>query len=456
MIKKSILIVDDETSYLNSLERGLRRSEIWDEIFLKCVSSVDSAITELNLIKFDIVLVDLKMPKKGGSVLIDILLKYEHPPYIIVITGSGSVTNAISFIKKGVYDYISKPIILEELILKLNQLFTIISNEFKISLLEKRVSILTITKDFVASSNSMLSVHKMIKTAQNSNFPVLILGESGTGKEIIADQIHYGSSRQNRSYIKTNSAGIVSTLLESEMFGYEKGAFTGAITSKKGRFELANQGTLFLDEIGDMDISLQVKLLRVLQDGSFERVGGTEKLFSDARIITATNRNLSKLISNGEFREDLYYRLNIIPIEIPPLRERIDDVPILIDTFLRNFNNEYEKEVTINKDAVKKLQSFDFPGNIRELENIIARSFAMCESTTITVDDIPLSSLNSNTAKSHKEIDSFNLQENIDYLEIQLIKKCLKKNRFNKSIVAEELGVSRRQLYYKMDKHNIS
>lgn len=456
MIKKSILIVDDEPSFLKSIERGLKRSEIWNEIYLKSVTSVDSAISELNLLRFDVILIDMNMPKKHGSELINILFKYDKTPYIIIVTGSSSVTDAISYIKKGIYDYISKPLVMDELILKLKQIFSIINKEFKISLLEKEVSLLSPKKDFIASSSSMKNVHKMIKTAQNSSFPVLILGESGTGKEIIADQIHYGSNRVNKSYIKTNSAGIVSSLLESEMFGYEKGAFTGAIGSKKGRFELAHQGTLFLDEIGDMDVSLQVKLLRVLQDGTFERVGGTEKLFSDARIITATNRNLTKLIGTGEFREDLYYRLNIIPIEIPPLRERLDDVPLLINSFLYNFNKKYGKKVSIDKEAVKQLQNLNYPGNIRELENIIARSYAMCETGIINMDDLPEIITTLETTTGFNGIDDLNLQANIDIFEHNLINSCLKKNRFNKSLTAEELGISRRQLYYKMEKHNIS
>lgn len=455
MIKKSILVVDDEASYLTSIERGLRITNIWKEIYLNCVTSVDKAIIEMNLIKFDIVLVDINMPGKNGGELIDILLKYEITPYIIIITGNSSVNEAISYIKNGVYDYLSKPINIDELVLKLKKIFEVIENEFKILVLEKRVSLLSSKKEFIASSSSMDIVHKMIRTAQNSEFPVLLLGESGTGKEVIADQIHFGSSRKLKSLIKTNSAGIVSTLLESEMFGYEKGAFTGALATKKGRFELAHGGTLFLDEIGDMDISLQVKLLRVLQDGHFERVGGTEKLYSNARIITATNKNLNKLIELGEFREDLYYRLNIIIIDIPPLRERIDDIPLLINSFLYNFNDIYNREVCINQDAVKRLQEWDFPGNIRELENIISRAYAMCETDTIQCEDLPDPVVNTSMNKQLINND-FNLQNNIDSVEYNLITNCLQKNHFNKSTTAEDLGISRRQLYYKMVKHNIT
>ncbi len=456
MIKKSVLVVDDETSYLSALKRGFKISPIWNELQLTCVESVDLAIKELNQVAFDIVLVDMNMPIRGGSELIDILLKRDKPPYIIIITGNSSVSEAIAYLKKGVYDYISKPIVFDELLIKMSNIFTLIDKELKITLLEKEVAILTPKKDFIASSKSMDDVHRLIKSSMECSFPVLLLGESGTGKEVIARYIHESSNRNNNSYIKLNSAEIVPTLLESEMFGYEKGAFTGANKTKKGKFEVASDGTLFLDEIGDMNIELQVKLLRVLQDGTFYRVGGTENINSDARIITATNKNLTSLITDGKFREDLYYRLNIISIEIPPLRERRDDIPLLINLFLNNFSKKYGKKVKIKKEAIQLLQSWSFPGNIRELENVIARAYALNDSGTITISDLPETiTVIQNKIDNDGIIETYNIEKNLENLEKRLVSECLKKNKYNKSQAAEELGISRRHLYNKILKYQI-
>lgn len=455
MIKKSVLVVDDEEAYLNSLKRGFKISSIKDEINLTCLTSVDKAVKYINNSSPDIALIDMRMPHRAGGELIDILLKLNRPPYIIIITGNSSVSEAISYLKKGVYDYISKPINMDELILKLSHILKTIDKEVKIEDLTKEISILKPKKELITTAKKMEPVLKMIKSAQESDFPVLILGESGTGKEIVADKIHYGSQRKNNAFIKINSAGIVSTLLESEMFGYEKGAFTGANKTKPGKFELADKGTLFLDEIGDMDVSLQVKLLRTLQEGTFQHLGGTKELTTDTRIITATNKNLRELIKTGDFREDLFYRLNIIAIEIPPLRERKEDISLLISNFLNTYKQKYNKQTDISYSSLKILESWDFPGNVRELENIIASSFALCNSKEITPEDLPAYLMERKREKPPEPVNSFNLEEHIRLLEENLINRCLKDSKFNKSEAAQKLGISRRQLYYKMQKLGI-
>lgn len=455
MIKKRVLVVDDEEHYLNAMKRAFKVSSINNEMNLECVTSVSAALKILNNSAIDIALVDMNMPSRSGSELIDILLKKDKSPYIIIITGNSSVSEAISYLKKGVYDYLSKPINMDELILKLSHLFTLIDKELKIESLKNEIAILRPDSEFITASSSMDDVHRMIKSAKENDFPVLLLGESGTGKEIVADQIHYNSKRKMAPYIKINSAGIVPTLLESEMFGFEKGAFTGAIKSKPGKFELADNGTLFLDEIGDMDMSLQVKLLRTLQDGIFEHIGGTEKIHTDVRIIAATNKNLQDLIKEGKFREDLFYRLNIITIEIPPLRKRMDDIPLLVKYFLSKFNKKYNKAIEIIPEALNSLEKWNYPGNVRELENIVARAFALCDSGTITVTDLPEYISNSQIETPISDKISFNLEDNIAIMEKKIITECLERTKYSKTESAAKLGISRRQLYYKMKKLKI-
>nr|WP_255526204.1 MULTISPECIES: sigma-54 dependent transcriptional regulator [unclassified Oceanispirochaeta] len=340
--------------------------------------------------------------------------------------------------------------------------------EGRIISLQRQLSLASHTGNQIISNNStMKEVEKTINAVRDTDFNILILGESGTGKELIADLIHYSGQRRNGPLIKVNCAGLVSTLLESEMFGHEKGAFTDAIKAKEGKFSLANGGTLFLDEIGDMDIALQAKLLRTIQDGVYQKVGGVESLHTDARIVAATNRNLMEYIKEGKFREDLYYRLNVVTINLPALRERKDDIPLLALHFLKKLTKKYGKKLqSIQPEAIKILEEYYFPGNIRELENIITRSYISSTGSSIVKADLPLeirentitsikSQLNGTEKLSKSIIDSNNLKLQIENTEREHIQKMLALTNNDRKYASELMGLSRRQLYNKISKYNL-
>ncbi len=305
--------------------------------------------------------------------------------------------------------------------------------------------------NIVYASKKMEEVIKICLKIADTKTPVLIRGESGTGKELIARALHYNSSRSQGPFVAINCAAIPENLLEAELFGYEKGAFSGAYTTKKGKFELADGGTLFLDEIGDLPLSLQAKLLRVLQDQKVERLGGTTPIKVDVRIISATNKNLEEMIEEGTFREDLYWRLNVVPIYIPPLRERKEDIPVLIEYFLDKFNKEYNKNVKISSESMKILLNYSWPGNVRELENIIERLVLLTEDGIIKEEDIPSYMRQNET----NQIPAYGLPSQISYLEKKRIIEALKECNFNQTKAAKLLGLTRRQLNYRIKKYNL-
>ncbi len=312
-------------------------------------------------------------------------------------------------------------------------------------------------KNIISVSDAMQVVFECIHKVAPTKANVLLLGESGTGKELVAKAMHFMSARANKPFIKFNCASIPEGLLESELFGHEKGAFTGATSARKGRFELANGGTLFLDEIGDLPLALQPKLLRAIQEREFERVGGEKTIKVDVRLIAATSRNLEELMAQGKFREDLYYRLNVLPIMLPPLRERKNDIPVLVEHFLNKFNQENNKNVFVSKDALGFLTSYDWPGNVRELENCMERMVIMAKGDTITADDLPLIIKHSvkNVPKSREYGYRLSLKDNIIHLEKESIINALNKSGWVISRAARLLGITQRQLGYKMMKYNI-
>ena len=300
----------------------------------------------------------------------------------------------------------------------------------------------------------MEDVTKTCLKVANSRANVLLRGESGTGKELIAKALHYESDRSNMPFVALNCAALPETLLEAELFGYEKGAFTGAIGAKPGRFELANKGTIFLDEIGDINLSIQAKLLRVLQEHTFERLGGTKTIHVDVRVVAATNRNLEEMVKAGKFREDLYWRLNVVPIFIPALRDRREDIPPLIEHFLKRFNKEYEKNITINPDALRYLIEYAWPGNVRELENTIERLVVLNESGIIKADELPAYIKDKISIKNYTSEGSLIVEK--ERLEKERIIEALKKCNFNQSKAARLLGITQRQIGYKIQKYGIT
>jgi two-component system NtrC family response regulator len=359
--------------------------------------------------------------------------------------------------KEGAYDYLNKPIDLDELLLLIQRAereagLSRENRELREQLREK------FKVDFIISaSRRMEEVLNLVKRAAPSTATVLILGESGTGKELIARAIHYSSPRADRPLIKVNCAALPENLLESELFGHEKGAFTGAVARRIGRFEQADQGTIFLDEIGDLSPSLQSKLLRVLQEKEFERVGSSQTLRVDVRVIAATNRNLEEAIRKGTFREDLYYRLNVVTLSLPPLRERKEDIPPLIEHFLRKYSRENRKTVAaVSREAKDLLMNYPYPGNIRELENIVERAVVLSRGDTITTQDLPLNLRESKVEDLMKDAArGRSLPETLEEIERLRITQALAKSRGVQTQAAEDLGISERVLRYKMKKYGI-
>lgn len=461
-MKPVLLIIDDEQDILSSLNRGIKRLPISDKIQVKVAAGGREGLVQLRDLKPQIVLTDMKMPEISGMDIIQKIRNTNNHTYTIIMTGYTDIKEAVKLLKQGVYDYLTKPFELDDLEAVLMRIIHELEMEDQINDLQHKLSLASPTsKQMISINSQMKEVERTISSVRDTDFNVLILGESGTGKELIADMIHYSCLRRNGPFIKVNCAGLVSSLLESEMFGHEKGAFTGAIKTKDGKFSLANGGTLFLDEIGDMDIALQAKLLRTIQDGVFQRVGGEESLHTDARIIAATNCNLLEYIKEGKFREDLYYRLNVVNIKLPPLKERKEDIPLLALHFLKKLSKKYGKNISgIKPDAIKILEQYSYPGNIRELENIITRSFITASGSAISEADLPIelkeTLKNSNfTRKPVFDNDNLNLKSRIENVEQEHIKNVMALTMSNRTKAAKLLGLSRRQLYYKISKYNL-
>jgi DNA-binding NtrC family response regulator len=380
---KRVLIADDEINIRRVLEAILKR----DGCDVVTAANGEEALAGMNR-DISTVITDLKMPILDGMGLLKRLsVDYPDVP-VIMITAHGSVESAVEAVKLGAFDYVEKPFDQE-------QIRQIVAKALRTHMLSRRDARPEDTQArgrfrLVGESSAIRQVYQVVEKVADTPSTVLITGESGTGKELVARALHDNSSRRSGPFIKINCAAIPKTLMESELFGYEKGAFTGAVGSKPGRFELAHGGSLFLDEIGEIPVEMQVKLLRVLQESEFERVGGIKTIKVDVRLITATNRDLAAEITTGGFRDDLYYRLNVVPIHLPPLRERREDIPLLVDHFLTRFNERLKKQVTgVEPEAIDRLVSHQWPGNIRELENVIERTVLFCEGPLIHLADLP-------------------------------------------------------------------
>ena len=443
---KKILIVDDEVNTRLALVRYLRSRFAIDE-----AENGEAAIRAMQTSDYDLVLTDLRMPGVDGIGVLDAALSKANPPQCIVFTAYGSVEKAVEAVKKGAFDFLTKPV-------KLDKLETVINNALSAIAAEKTSAIKSTP---VAQSSTMQKLNEMIATVAPSRSTVLITGESGSGKEVAAKKLHK-LSRRKGLFVAVNCAALPENLLESELFGHEKGAFTGADTMRKGRFELADGGTLFLDEIGEIPLSIQVKLLRVLENRTFERIGSSDPINCDIRLLCATNRDLKKMVAEGTFREDLYYRLNVVNLEIPPLREHRGDIPELARTFAAEFASENNKTIPVfEADAMNKLENYDFPGNVRELRNTIERLIVFDNDGVISVDDLPKNIRD--FASSGRETKLLTNQEqkqlatnNINEQEHLLIVKVLEECGNNRTLAAEKLGISRRTLQRRLKEYGIN
>jgi DNA-binding NtrC family response regulator len=452
-LKTRILIVDDEVDALDLMEELFQKNG-YDTYTAR------NGVEALNIIReteADIMISDIFMPEMDGMTLLDTVRKKYPDISIIMITAHGTIETAVDAMKKGAKDYILKPLRLDEIVAKvetISQLKSLIKeNRYLKDKLLKKFNF----ENIIGKNKKMQDLFELIKDIAKTNSTVLIRGESGTGKELIANAIHFNSDRIEKPFVKVNCGVLAENLLESELFGHVKGAFTGAIKDKVGRFELANGGTIFLDEIGDISANMQLKLLRVLQEGEFERVGGNETKKVDVRILAATNRNLEEAMKNGNFRQDLYYRLNVIPLDVPPLRERKDDIPLLVAYFLDKFNADFKKKIeAVDDEAMSYLQTYDWPGNIRELENLMERAIVLNKSGILKVTDFPI--FNSDV-ETEQEIDihsSNDLTGIVDNFEKKIILKALRENNFNKLRTAEKLGIHRSTFMSKLKKYEIN
>ena len=451
MKKFTILTIDDE----ENIRIGLADYFELEGYNVKTASSGKEGLSIIEEGGIDIVITDLKMDGISGEEVVR-RVTTEHPGIpVIVLTGHGSIDDATASIKAGAFDFLTKPLDLDHLnIVVKNALHGKILAEQNKELKEKlSKSISGSDDDMIGKSSEIAKVRQMIEKAAPSKASVLITGESGVGKELVARAIHNKSERKDKPFIIVHCAALSETLIESELFGFEKGAFTGAESMHKGRFELADGGTIFLDEIGEINQATQVKLLRVLQERKFERVGGEKTIEVDVRVVAATNKNIEQEVRLGNFREDLYYRLNVIRIEMPSLRERKDDIPLLMHSFLRRFNIENEKNITgFDNRSKSAMIKYNWPGNIRELKNCVESAVVMCTGTQIKIEDLP----NSVRAKSEEHTIQIPVGITMDEAEKIIIQENLAANNGNKSKTADMLGIGRKTLHRKLDELNIN
>jgi DNA-binding NtrC family response regulator len=444
----NILVVDDDEIVRESLLEWLRE----DGYYVEAAEDGFKALEKFKDRSWNIALVDLKMPKMDGLELMEKIKEIRPETQVIIITAYATVNTAVQAIKVGAFDYLVKPFNPEELSLIIKRLVESQSLIQEISHLRKELQKQYQFYDLISKSAKMQKVFDLAHTIAKSNSNILILGESGTGKELLARAIHNESLRASGPFIPVSCVALTETLLESELFGHEKGAFTDAIAQKKGKFELADGGTIFLDEIGDISPKLQLSLLRVLQEKEFTRVGGTKSIKVDARIIAATNRDLKKAVDEQKFRDDLYYRLNVISIELPPLREHTEDIPLLVDHFIEKFNIEMGKKVErISEEALETLMQHNWPGNVRELENVIERAMVITKGTFIKAEELHLSP----QIMKGKGALSPSDDKTIKAVEKKHIAHILGENNWNIQKSAEQLGIDRVTLYNKIKKYKL-
>ncbi len=446
----TVLIADDE----KNIRSGLAQAMEMDGYTVLVAADGQEALDLVSREEIDLVIADLKMPRVTGEyVLHRIVENYPTIP-VIILTGHGTIETAVQAMRDGAYDFLTKPVSLDRLSLLAKRALQGRELVLQHRKLQEELDQHRQMSAIIGKSPELQRTLNVVKQVAPTRASVLITGESGVGKELVADAIHRLSDRKDKPFIKVHCAALSESILESELFGHEKGAFTGAIGRKRGRFELANQGTLFLDEIGEINQNLQIKILRVLQERQFERVGGEETVSTDVRIIAATNRDLKEEIAAGRFREDLYYRLNVVNITVPPLRERREDIPLLVASFIREFSQENNKLVEgIDSRARAALYQYDWPGNIRELRNSMESAVVMAKGAIITAEDLP-PGIGGNDHDGSAMIP-VPLGASLSQVEREVIRANLAQQKGNKSRTADILGIGRKTLHRKLDEYNL-
>jgi DNA-binding NtrC family response regulator len=443
----SILLVEDEKILRISLHDALRA----EGFPVLAVEDGEAALTALEEGAFSLVITDIRLPGIGGMEILKKSLAEAPSTPVIMMTGFGSIEDAVQSMRLGAFDYITKPFDLDELLITARKAIEVHSLTQENIRLKKELSTYYGGPNIIGESKPMQAIFALLDKISRTDSTVLILGESGTGKELIASTIHFQSGRKHKPIIRVNCAALPSDLIESELFGYEKGAFTGADARKPGRFDLADGGTLFLDEIGDLPPLTQTKILRVLEERSFERLGGTASVSVDVRIIAATNKNLEEEVGKGRFREDLYYRLNVIPVTMPPLRKRTDDIALLINSFTRRFNDLLGRSVAFSPEAVELLKNYAFPGNVRELLNIVERTIALANDNRIMPADLP-----PHIARPRRDKTPLApLSKIVAEAERNHITRIVRLTGGNRSKASEILGISRKTLWEKITAHQL-
>ena len=456
MPEAKVLVVDDEAKIREYFSDVLHH----EGFEVDTAQNGEIAINMIDQELYDVALIDLNMPKVDGMAVLKYLVEQSGDTIGIILTGYATIRNAVEAMKAGAFDYLAKPVKMEEVLMVINRALEFREIKRENLALKNQLKKKYKFENFIGDSAQMNKVFRIIEKVADTDSTVLILGESGTGKELVARAIHYNSRRRDKPLIPVNCGAIPEELLESELFGHEKGAFTNAIRTRIGRFEMSNGGTIFLDEIAEMSPHLQVKLLRILQEQEFERLGGTKTIKCDIRVIAATNKDLDKLVKEGAFREDLYYRLKVIPIEIPPLRERRSDIPLLVHHFLGVMAKSRGKKIkAISKDVVKAFIEYEWPGNVRELENIIERMVILSDNDELTVQDIPDRILQRQPSEELDKTmipdDGFSLNNAINEYERLLIIRALEKADWVKNRAAKLLNMNRTTLVEKIKKQGI-
>ncbi|MEA3467794.1 MAG: sigma-54 dependent transcriptional regulator [Thermodesulfobacteriota bacterium] len=456
----SILIVDDEPNYLIVLSELLRDEGL--EVFT--ASSGKDGLAIIQDVDLDLVITDMQMPEMDGLQFLEKIKETNSHLPVIMITAFAEVEKAVAAMQAGAYNYLAKPFSNDELLVNINKAVHHYSLVRENRRLRKEMLGRAGFSGMVGKSKLMLQIYELIEKVAPTPSSVLITGESGTGKELVAKAIHFNSPRADKPFITVNCAALADNLLESELFGHEKGAFTGAVVMRKGRFELADGGTLFLDEIGEIPLALQAKLLRAIQEKCFERVGGSKTLSVDVRIVSATNHDLREDVKKGEFREDLYYRLNVIHIALPALRERQDDIPLLVDYFVKSVAERFGKSnLEINKEAMRLLVGLPWEGNVRELENTIERAAILCDGDKISADDVQPESIGQDKQQAwERDLDltqmipaDAGLNDVLYAIEDKMLRQALEATSYVQARAAERLGITKSLLQYKLKKYGL-
>ncbi|HHN66007.1 MAG TPA: sigma-54-dependent Fis family transcriptional regulator [Nitrospirae bacterium] len=448
-LKRHILIIEDEPS----LRLGMKHFLTSQGYAVSLCADGAQGMEAVKRGDFDLVITDIRLPHCSGFEILKNLKELHPDKGIILITAYADIKDAVHSIKEGAFDYIAKPFSNEELLITIERFFRFQSLENEVTLLRETLKRRESFADIIGASPGMKMVFDRISSIANTDVPVLIEGESGTGKELVANAIHNLSSRKDKPFVKINCAAIPEHLFESELFGHERGAFTGATETRKGKFEFASGGTIFFDEIGDIPLVLQPKLLRVIEEHVITRLGGNATIAVDVRIIYATSKNLKELVKEGKFREELFYRINVVPIQIPPLRQRREDIPYLIDHFLRHYMKKFDKQqLRISQEAYHALLSYHWPGNVRELKHAMERAVVLSKDGVITLRDLPeeVSGLSIPCLS-----EGYTLEESLRCFEREMICRALKDTGGKKTEAARKLGISRKVLWKKMKDYDI-